>query len=53
MDIDGHLWAKVDMKIKVPVKIEGSFTMNYTDDLVSQMNETTIRVCSVFELTIG
>ena len=46
MDIEGQLEAKVDMKppVKVPVKIEGGFTIAYKDHEVDNLNETTIRV---------
>ena len=48
MDIDGNLWAKVNLKIKVPVKIQGNFTIEYKDHVIDELNDTTIRVCSVF-----
>ena len=47
MDIDGHLRAKVNMKNKVPVKIEGDFSIAYKDHEIEELNDTTIRVCSV------
>ena len=48
MDIDAYLKAKVDMrKIKPPLKIEGEFMLNYTDNTIDELNQTTIRVCSL------
>ena len=50
MDIDAHLWAKVDMRIKVPVKIEGSFTMNYTDKTPAPFVGTKSQLLTIFFL---
>ena len=47
MDIEGQLWAKVNMIVNVPLKIEGNFSINYKDDKLEELNDTTIRVCSV------
>ena len=49
MDIEGYLEAKVEMtKVPVPVDIEGSFEIKYEDNLEASKNETSIKVCLVF-----
>ena len=44
MDIYGYLEASVDMKIKVPVAIAGSFEIEYKDDVINNLNNTSITV---------
>ena len=47
MDIDAYLKASVDMKIKVPVDIAGSFELGYKDHVIDNLRNTTITVYSV------
>ena len=48
MDIDGYLEAQVDMKVKVPVAIEGSFNLTYEDDTNKTLANTTIKVVQFY-----
>merc|ERR1711874_923627 len=50
MDIEAFLKAEVDMKIKVPVDIKGSFELEYKDDFVDNLRNTTITMFSDFIL---
>ena len=44
MDIAAYLEAQVDMKVKVPVAIEGFFNLTYEDDTHNTLENTTIKV---------
>ena len=50
MDIEAFLKAEVDMKIKVPVDIKGSFELEHKDDFVDNLRSTTITVYSVLTI---
>ena len=52
MDIEAFLDAEVDMKIKVPVDIKGSFELEYKDDFVDNLRSTTITVYSVLAINL-